>query len=78
MAHKEVNNLLRNISEKHLEIDNLQKTIMEKKKHIIQLQKQLWDTCSHTWVRDPWANFDDLCKYNCSICGLWKDRSMYT
>ena len=75
---EEVTRLLSSINEEETNVDILQKTIINKKIRVRQLQQQLWDTCLHIWVRDPWANFDELCKYNCSICGLWKDRSMYT
>ena len=75
---EEVTKLIIDINEEQHNVYILQQTIINKKTRIRHLQQQLWDTCSHVWVRDPWANFDELCKHNCSICGLWKDRGMYT
>jgi len=66
------------ITQAEAAIDTLEKTIATKKKLTQQLQLQLWDACEHSWVRDPWVNFDDPCKYYCTTCGLWKDRTMYS
>ena len=44
-------------------------------KNMIDLQ--IWDTCEHTWIRDRSAMFDDIHKYNCSKCSLYKSRRLY-
>jgi len=66
-------------------INIIQKDIEAKNLHIITLKKDLketsnkiWDLCNHEWIRDYHSSFDDLCKYYCKKCTLWKNRHFYT
>ena len=72
-----ITELLQKIKKEQTEIIDMEKIINEKKQKIATLEISLWDTCSHCWIRDIFASFDDLCKYYCSKCGLWRDRRIY-
>ena len=48
---------------------------MKQKKRTIELL--LWDNCDHEWIRDTSACFDDIHKYYCQECSLYKDRRLY-
>ena len=50
-------------------------TALHFNKNMIDLQ--IWDTCDHTWIRDHSAMFDDIDKYICSKCTLYKRRRLY-
>jgi len=41
---------------------------------IIKLQKQLYRTCEHNFKRDSSAMSDDLFKYKCTKCSLYKNH----
>ena len=69
--------LMQNINEKEDIIRDCNIKIRETDKLIQSYKQQLWDSCEHRWVRDYFTSFDDLCKYSCNICGLWRDRSIY-
>ena len=63
---------------------SISKKIMEHEmtiKHLRQQQKktrlQLWDLCDHTWCRDLSAASDDIHKYYCKTCNLYKSRKLY-
>jgi hypothetical protein len=38
---------------------------------------QIWDLCEHTWHRDVSAASDDIYKYYCKTCNLYKSRNLY-
>ena len=69
--------LLKNIQRQRELLDNL----ADREKSILNdikiMQRKLWDECAHEWVRDYNAPFDDLCKWFCKHCTLWKDRRHY-
>ena len=58
-------------------ISILQTEITKINEKIKNTERKLWDNCNHQWLRDYTAPFDDLCKYYCKKCLLWRDRSMY-
>jgi hypothetical protein len=60
----------------HNNID-LERTMNQNKVSIKALEWELWHTCDHQWKKDPYLNFDDLCKFFCKKCGLWRDKSFY-
>jgi len=60
------------------EKQEIERQMQAKIKEIKRLTLEIWDSCRHQWVRDPDVMFDDLCKWRCSECGLWKDRRIYT
>ena len=49
--------------------------VLKKKKHDLELA--IWDDCEHEWQRDVTAAFDDICKYRCYKCNLYKNRNLY-
>ena len=77
-TNQKIAELQQTISEEQSLIEEYEKLIKQKKKRINACQLELWDCCTHTWVRDYNACFDDCCKHYCSLCFLWRDRSMYT
>jgi len=65
-----IDNLKTRVFRLYNEIDDL-------KQEISSIESELWHSCQHEWVRDPWANFDDLCKHICNHCGLYKNDYFY-
>lgn len=51
--------------------------ILKNKKIVEDLEKKIYKLCSHEWERDWTSSFDDLCKYNCKKCKLWRNNYMY-
>ena len=39
--------------------------------------QKLWNTCDHNWVYDTSSCFDDLIKYHCTKCYLYKRKDLY-
>ena len=39
--------------------------------------KNIWNECQHQWVYDTSSCFDDLVKYYCKKCNLYRCKSMY-
>ena len=76
-ANASVDAFLQNIKKEEKEIQTLQQHIAEKKKCIRSYKQRLWTICSHEWVRDQFASFDDSCKYYCKKCDLWRDKFYY-
>jgi hypothetical protein len=75
---EQVNDLLnKNIENSNL-IIQLYKQISILQNEIKMNNSQIWDTCIHSWVRDELAAWDDKCKYVCSKCKLYKNKSYYT
>ena len=69
--------LMDNIVKEESKIEEYEEIIKEKNRKIKSYKLLLWDKCSHMWIWDPHVSFDDGCKYCCSICTLWRDRSLY-
>ena len=59
------------------ELDALEENVVARRATLHTLRGELWDICNHQWIRDYSCAFDDLCKHYCSVCGLWKDRTLY-
>jgi len=65
------------INEALRELDALDNKVIAQRESLHKLRGCLWDICEHQWKRDYSCAFDDLCKHYCTVCGLWKDRSLY-
>ena len=74
---KSVEQLLSEIQNKQILLNNLTEWEKQLQKDIKVIELNLWDTCTHKWVRDYNAPFDDICKWMCNQCGLYRDRDMY-
>jgi len=73
-----------NINTLILDNDKYQNDIMQLKRNIEDIenkivlnQRNIWTLCSHEWIKDENACYDDLVKYKCSKCHLWKKRGWY-
>lgn len=55
-----------------LEIIHLLKEVTERKQYILKVKRKLYKTCRHNFTRDNSAAFDDLFKWKCSKCHLYK------
>jgi len=55
------------------DITNFEYKIKDMKKDICILEKKLYDSCSHRFIRDQSAAFDDIFKYKCTKCNLYKN-----
>jgi len=60
------------------ELDALENKVIAQRAALQTLRRELWDTCNHQWRRDYSCSFDDPCKKSCVLCGLWRDRSLYS
>ena len=60
------------------ELDALENKVIAQKAALQKLRRELWDLCNHQWRKDYSCSFDDLCKQSCVLCGLWRDRSLYS
>lgn len=49
------------------------KYITSAKKEIIELEKGLYKVCDHYFIRDSCVVFDDIFKYKCTKCNLYKN-----
>jgi hypothetical protein len=55
----------------------LEVKVLRNKKIVETLEKEIYKLCIHEWERDWTSSFDDLCKYNCKKCKLWRNSYMY-
>jgi hypothetical protein len=55
----------------------LETTIKNNKQSIKQIEKDIYITCNHNWIYDTGCTFDDICKYKCSICNLYRMPHVY-
>lgn len=39
--------------------------------------QKLWNACEHNWVYDTSSSFDDLVKYHCQKCNLYRRKDFY-
>lgn len=74
---KSASTLIQDIKREEKAIQELQKNIDKKKQCIRSYKQTLWTLCDHEWVRDYFVPFDDICKYYCKKCDLWKDKFYY-
>ena len=58
-------------------IYSLEQDIKQMKQKKNEIELLLWDNCDHVWTRDSSACFDDIHKYYCTECSLYKDRRLY-
>ena len=58
-------------------IVTLEQEIKQMKQKKSKIELLLWDNCDHEWTRDTSACFDDIHKYYCQECSLYKDRRIY-
>jgi len=59
-------NLKNNKYQKELDIRKIDEEIKE-------LDIKIFRTCDHNWIYNKWCNWDDLCKYYCDRCGLYRN-----
>ena len=55
-----------------LEIIHLLKEVKERKHYILQVKRKLYKACRHNFTRDSSAAFDDIFKWKCTKCHLYK------
>lgn len=67
-----MDSLKEQINIKKIEIDQFFRKIEENKDEISVLEDKLYDVCKHEWKYDINACFDDISKYYCIYCGLYK------
>ena len=60
-----------------LEIHKCKIQISKLKEEKKENNRKIWDECQHTWVFDTSAPFDDLVKYYCGKCSLYRRRDLY-
>jgi len=60
------------IYKNELEIIHLLKEKRERENYILQIKQKLYKTCEHHFTRDSSAAFDDIFKWKCSKCNLYK------
>ena len=63
---------LEDIDRNRLEITHLLKEIDERRHYINQVNKKLYRICRHNFIRDPSAAFDDMYKWQCTKCHLYR------
>ena len=77
-----MDNTLKKLKIKIQQKRNLLLNLAEWEKNIIvdikEMELKLWDICDHEWIRDTFAMHDDLCKWQCKYCTLWRDRGIYS
>ena len=59
------------------EIFALTKAIDEKKLAIKNNNRRIFKECKHNWVYDTSCGPYEHVKYQCTICGLWRNSYMY-
>ena len=60
------------IMELNDEIYVFERKIKNNRNKILKLKKKLYHECKHHFVRDPSATYDDIYKYQCLNCSLYK------
>ena len=75
---QQVQHLQEKINDITNEIIHNDSTVKSLRKKRLHIQLQMWDTCPHVWYRDGSAASDDIHKYYCKHCGLYKSRDLYT
>ena len=60
------------IHSNQLEIVHLLKEAEDRKRYIRQVKEKLYRVCRHNFNRDSSAAFDDIFKWKCSKCHLYK------
>lgn len=78
MTDKKVGNMRTEIEHKTNKIMRLEKEMDQLKKSIRADERRLFKMCDHPgWIRclDSWG--DDLCKFYCNKCGLWRNPAFY-
>lgn len=54
------------------EIYVFERKIKNNRNKILDLKKKLYQECNHCFVRDPTAAYDDIYKYRCLNCYLYR------
>ena len=54
-------------------INDFEYRIKDIKEDISILEKKLYHACSHNFIRDSSAAFDDILKHKCTKCNLYKN-----
>tara|TARA_B100000424_G_C22571696_1_gene322411 strand:+ start:196 stop:429 length:234 start_codon:yes stop_codon:yes gene_type:complete len=39
------------------------------------VEKTMHDKCEHYFIKDRYANYDDICKFVCTHCGLYENMT---
>ncbi len=78
MTDKKISNIMTDIKSRAEKIMKMEKDI-EKLKNSIRIDEcRLYKMCDHPeWVRCNDCSFDDICKYYCKKCGLWRNKHFY-
>ena len=60
------------IHRNQLEIIHLLREVDDRKRYIRQVKRNLYMACRHCFIRDSSAAFDDMYKWQCAKCHLYK------
>ena len=73
-----IRNMKMDIKSKTTKIMKLEQQIEQLKVSIHKDERRLHTMCDHPeWVRCDNCVFDDICKYYCKKCGLWRNKTFY-
>ena len=73
-----IKNIKNEIDLKTKKIMKLELQINNLKESIRKDERRLYVMCDHgEWIRCIDCTFDDLCKYYCKTCGLWRNKTFY-
>ena len=71
-------NIMNDIKGRTNKIMKMEREIEKLKRTIHEDECRLYQLCEHTeWVRCEDCSFDDLCKFYCKKCSLWKNKNFY-
>ena len=78
MTDETISNMRLDIKSRTEMIMKMEKNIETLKKSIHNDERRLYKLCDHPeWVRCDDCSFDDICKYYCKKCGLWRNKHFY-
>jgi len=75
---KKIENIMTDIKGRVEKIMKMEREIENLKKTIHKDECRLFKMCKHTeWVRSYDCSFDDMCKFYCKKCHLWRNKHFY-
>ena len=61
------------LDKRKTQMNEYSKAMKRINKEIYNLEKKLYNTCNHTFIRDTEVAFDEIFKYKCTNCNLYKN-----